>query len=172
MTEPLKHDPQTKQQIKDVLYDLLYQPLQKQFQEKLNKIIYANCLAGKHSHKSFIYRNTTYSCDTEALPRRMNRLQPQLQPEMDDYLRLVKELNSAELPLVLGFINRVLNSSNELHDYLRLLPESVHFPIQFLIDTCPCRNKKLAEGVVEDIKEESQDVIQLMRQRMMLNLLI
>lgn len=170
--EPLQHDPRTKQQIKDTLYELLYLPIQKRFQDMLNQIIVKNVVAGKYTHRSFIYRNELYNIDTQPLPRKMNRLLPQFQPEMDSYLREIKQLNEAELPYVLGFINQVLNSSNELHDYLRLLPESVHQPIEHLINTCPCRNKKLSDEGVQALLEKNHDAIGLMRKRMVINLVI
>lgn len=170
--ESLQHDPRTKQQIKDVLYELLYRPIQKQLEGRLNQIIIKNTVQGSHTHKSFIYRNEIYNVDTAPLPRKMNRLLPQLQPEMDAYLRELKELNNSELPYVLGFINRVLNSSNELHDYLRVFPETIHGPIQHLINTCPCRARKLTEEQVNDLKANNQQAIDLLRQRMVINLLI
>jgi hypothetical protein len=170
--EPLQHDPRTKQQIKDTLYDLLYEPSQRRFQEQLNDIIHRNTIAGGYSHKSFIYREVTYSCDTEPLPRRMNRLMSHLQPDMDAYLSEVKVLNDTELPYVLGFITRVLNSSNELHDYLRVLPDALHRPIKHLIDSCPCRNRKLDDTEVGALQAQGTMAIELMQNRMVTNLLL
>jgi len=102
----------------------------------------------------------------------MNRLHPQLHPVMNEYLKETKQLNEKELPYVLGFITQVLNSSNELHDYLRLLPQSVHHPVQSLIDTCPCRAKKLSDETVDLLQQKNQIPIRLIKQRMVNNLLI
>jgi hypothetical protein len=172
MTEQLQHDPRTKQQIKDALYEHLYAPLDRQFKARLQQIAIKNTILNGHSHNSFIYKNVVYNCDTTALPRKMNRLHAQLQPVMNEYLKEAKLLNEKELPYVLGFINQVLNSTNELHDYLRLLPQSVHHPVQSLIDTCPCRSKKLSDETVDLLQQSNQIPIQLMKQRMVNNLLI
>lgn len=170
--QQLQHDPRTKQQIKDVLYDFLYTPIQKQFKERVDSIIVKNAVLGACTHASFMYKNVLYSCDQNALPRKMNRLLIQLQPAMNDYLKDVKLLNEKELPYVLGYINQVLNSSNDLHDYLRLLPAAVHHPVQLMIDSCPCKAKKLSDETVTMLQVKNQASINMMKARMVTNLLI
>lgn len=165
------HDPRTKRMIKDVLYELLYTPIQKQFKQRLDQLIVKNAVLGGYSHKSFMYKNVLYNCDTNAMPRKMNRLVIQLQPAMNEYLKELKQLNEDELH-VLGYITQVLNSSNELHDYLRLLPPSVHPAIQGLINTCSCRGKRLPDETVALLQEKNLEYVQLMKNRMVTNLLI
>ena len=172
MEEQLQHDPRTKSQIKDLLYAFLYTPVQKQFKQRLDTLIARNTMILGAGHKSFIYKGVIYTCDTTPVPRRMNRLAIQLVPDMNDYLHDLKQLNENELPFVLGFINQVLNASNDLHDYLRLLPQSVHQPIEKLIATCPCRDKRLTDEDVGNIQTKNHQAIALMKQRMAANLLI
>ena len=170
--EPLQHDPRTKQLIKDSLYDFLYTPVQRQFKTRLDTIIIRNTLLGGYGHKSFNYKGVHYSCDTGAPPRKWNRLLPQLRDQMDGYLQDLNQLNDTELPFVLGFINQVLNSSNDLGDYLRLFPESVHQPIEKLIATCPCQAKQLSDEQVALLQEQNKKHIELIKKRMVTNLLI
>lgn len=170
MEQP-QHDPRTKQIIKNILYELLYTPIQKQFKQRLDQLIVKNTVLGGYSHKSFMYKNVLYNCDTNEMPRKMNRLVIQLQPAMNEYLKELKQLNEDELH-VLGYITQVLNSSNELHDYLRLLPPSVHPSIQGLINTCTCRGKKLPDETVALLQEKNLGPVQLMKNRMVTNLLI
>lgn len=170
--ETLQHDPRTKQQIKDLLYAYLYEPVQQRFRKRLDGIIAKNTVLTGANHNSFTYKGEFYSSDSAPAPRKMNRLSPTLYGEMDKYLGELKELNDRELPYVLGFITHVLNSSNDLHDYLRILPQAVHKPIQELIATCPCRSKKLTDADVDHIKNEHQKSIDLLKQRMVANLLI
>jgi hypothetical protein len=172
MSEHLQHDPRTKQQIKDILFEHLYGPIQKQFKDRIDALIVKNTLLGGYSHKSFMHKNVLYNCDVASLPRKMNRLVPQLTADMNDYLKDLKELNEKELPFVVGYINQVLNSSNDLHDYLRLLPPAVHHPIMDLINTCPCRTKKLAQETVDLLQQKNLSSINLMKRRMVTNLLI
>ena len=172
MEEQLQHDPRTKSQIKDLLYAFLYTPVQNHFKSRIDTLIARNTMILGASHKSFTYKSAFYECDTARPPRKMNRLVPQLIPDMEDYLADLKQLNEHELPYVLGFINQVLNSSNDLHDYLRLLPQSVHQPIEKLIATYPCRAKQLTDEDVDNIQTKNHQSIALMKERMVANLLI
>lgn len=172
MEESLQHDPRTKSQIKDILYAFLYAPVQKKFKTRLDTLITRNTSLTGASHNSFIYKDNLYSCDAGKLPRKLTRLVSQLHPQMDEYLKDQKTLNDIEISYVVGFITTVLNASNDLQDYLRVFPESVHRPIEQLIASCPCRNKKLTEFDVSCMQKKHQTTIDLIKQRMVLNLLI
>lgn len=169
--ETLQHDPRTKQQIKDMLYAFLYEPVQRQFKNRLNNLIQRNTLISGSGHQSFTYKGNLYTCDVAPPPRKLNRLNPQLVPGMDAYLIDLKQLNDKEVPYVVGFINQVLNASNDLHDYLRVLPQSLHPPIQKLIESCPCRTKRLTDAQVQEMQAKNQHYIDLVKQRMVINLL-
>ena len=172
MDETLQHDPRTKQQIKDMLYAFLYTPVEKQLEKQLDQIITRNCAIQALSHRSVTYKGHFYNLDMAKPPRRMNTLAPQLTGAMEDYLKELNQLNKTELPYVLGFISAVLNASNDLHDYLRVLPEAIHQPIEQLIASCPRRTKKLSDFDVDSIQKKHQKPIDLIRQRMVTNLLI
>lgn len=169
----LQHDPRTKQQIKELLYDLLYRPILQSYQKQLKNIILKNCQLQKSTHESMMYRGEVYvSMDcTTAPPRMVSPLHAQLKPEMDEYLKELSSLNSHELPYVLGYINQVLNSSNNLPDYLRLFPDSVHQPLLKLISYA-CRNPDLTDEDVETLRTRNAVPIELMKQRLVLNLLL
>lgn len=172
MEDHLQHDPKTKQQIKEILFNFLYGPVEAHFKKELSAIILKNSALLNTTEHSFSYKGVTYSIDAPAVIRKMPRLNPTLYPVMDKYLKETKQLNNTELPYVLGFINQVLNSSNNLQDYLKLLPESVHGPIQQLIATCPCRLIELSPERIEHFKEKNKTPIDLIKQRMLTNLLL
>ena len=172
MSEVLQHDPRTKQQIKDMLYAFLYEPVQRQFKTRLDSLIKRNTVILGASHQSFIYKGNLYTCDIAPPPRKLNRLVPQLVPDMEAYLTDQKQINDKERPYVVGFINQVLNASNDLHDYLRVLPQSLRPPIQKLIDSYPCRTKKLTDAEVQEMQAKNQRYIDLVKARMVMNLLI
>jgi hypothetical protein len=170
--ESLQYDPLTKQQIKDTLYDFLYTPVQKQFKLRLDTLIIRNTLLSGYSHKSFVYKGKTYSCDTEAPPRKWNKLLPELKGQMDQYLAELETINSQEIPYVLGFINKVLNSSHAIDDYLKLFPDCIHAPLKKLAATCPCKTQMLTQAKSASLLEQSETPINLIKQRMVTNLLI
>ena len=168
----LEHDPRTKQQIKDALYAFLYDPVQQQFKIRLDTLIMRNTLMGSHAHKHFTYKGVVYNSDATSPPTRKNRLQPALRPQMDDYLVDLHQLNNHELPYVLGFLNQVLNASCDLSDYLRVLPESVHYPLNQLLATCPCRTTSLDDDKVLRLRNKNQEPIEMIKRRLVMNLLI
>lgn len=170
--ETLHYDPKTKWEIKEKLYMYLYEPVEKKLKAQLNNIILRNTIAVGSPDKSFMYKGEIYSIESQRTSRKINRLVANLIPEMDEYLSTLKELNEKEIPFVMGFINQVLNSSNDLNDYLRIFPPSVHAPIKKMIDSCPYRTIHLSESTVEAIQAKNETSIKLMKQRMAKNLLI
>lgn len=170
--EQLQHDPRTKQLIKDTLYEFLYRPIENQFKNRLEVLIVRNTLLGGYSHKSFNYKGVLYNCDNGPPPRKWNRLILQLKPAMDEYLFELKQLNEQEMPFVIGFINQVLNASNDLQDYLHIFPESIHQPLEKLIGSCPCQTKQLSNERILELKEKNKTPINMVKQRMVTNLLI
>lgn len=171
MDEPLLHDPRTKQQIKDAIYSYLYGPVLKQFALRMDAIVIKNAVLLGSGEMSFVYKGETYSTGG-LLPRKMSRLSKLLHPIMEEYLKDVKQLNSYELPYVLNFIGQVLNSSNDLQDYLLVLPSAVHQPVQQLIASCPCRAKKLTLDGIKLLQLKNEVPINLIKQRLVTNLLI
>lgn len=169
--KPLQHDPRTKTQIKYALYKHLYSKVNREFEERLALIVQKNTLLGQHRHFSFMYKGVLYSTDISPAPRKSNRLMTELVPMMDQYLKDRKEIETKEMPYVLGFITAVLNSSNVLTDYLKLLPESVHGPINELIYNCPDQAKGMSQDAVDKLKQDNLSNIQLMKERMVRNLL-
>ena len=170
--EKIEHDPKTKSQIKDALYDFLYLPVQRQFKGRIDTLITRNTVMGGYSHKHFVYKGVLYSAEATPPALKKNRLVPTLRTDMEEYLRDLHELNNTELPYVIGFINQILNASNDLTDYLRVLPESVHYPLNQLMATCPCRATSLNDEKVDAIKAKNKSSIDLMKQRLARNLLI
>ncbi len=172
MDEVLQHDPRTKQQIIDALHQHLYGPIMKQFRVRLDEIITKNCIFLGSADMSFTYRGEVYATVGGNIPRIHNRLSKHLVPFMDEYLNDERQLNNYELPYVMGFIRQVLNSSNYLHDYLHVLPSSVHRPVEQLITSCPCRSVRLTPEGIHELQQKNRVSINLMKQRMVTNLLI
>lgn len=174
MTVHLKHDPRTKTQIRDALYDYLYKPVLAKFERELDEIVVANTRAIASSHACFTYRNVLYKkSDFQGLPPRLsNKLIPALVDRMETYLEAKGRVNQQELPYVMGFINLVLNSSDDMLDYLNVFPGVLHAPLKAMIDTCPCHNTKLAPETAEEMRDRNQHPIELIKQRLAYNLLL
>jgi hypothetical protein len=172
MDAHIQYDPRTKQQLKDLLYSYLYLPVEKASKAKLSKLILRNSSLMGNSKKAFTYKGAVYSLDDNQSYRNTNRLHKLLYPDMDEHLKEVTILNTTELPFVVGFITSVLNSSNSIQDYLNLLPASIHSPIEQLAATCPCRLCNLSPELVHSMQVKNKEPIELIKRRMVLNLLI
>lgn len=166
----VQNDPRTKQMIKDMLYSHIYAPVEYRLHEKLKLIMGKNKLLNHHDMDYFSYKAKVYSLDG-TLIRSAPKLDPSLHGEMQEYLKELNELNRVEIPYVLNFINQVLNASNDLRDYLKILPECLHKPIQELIDAHECHTERLTAEEVEAFKERNTKSILMVKKRLMLNLL-
>lgn len=172
MDDTIQYDPRTKQQIKDQLYQHLYSPIEKYSKAKINSLILRNSSLMGNSKTAFMYKGAIYSITDHSSYRNANRLHKSLYSDMDEYLKEVTELNTNELPYVIGLITSVLNTSNSLQDYLNLLPSSVHTPIASFIEKCPCKHCQLPPEEVQKFVTSNHKAITLMKKRMLLNLLI
>lgn len=172
MEPHVQHDSRTKQNIKEALYQHLYEPVQRSFKKRLDALILQNCKIMRYSHQSFAYKGEFYANDQPPFPRKANRLARELYQAMDDYLAELKVLNEQEIPFVMGFITQVLNASNDFHDWLALLPSSLHRPIHEFIAACPCRTQHLTPEEVQAMQAKNSASIDMIKARMVTNLLI
>lgn len=173
MTTEMVYDPKTKRLIKDTLFDFLYKPVRLHHQKQLDTLITNNSKLMGNSQRRLMYKTRIYEMDDPGpMDRPVNQVHKDLRPLMKDYIESLQRLNDEELPYVLGFINQVLNSSNSIQDYFKVFPESVHPPIQKLVDKCACRTEHLAPQTVTKIRNRNQIPIDLMKQRMVMNLLL
>ena len=172
MEASLQSDVRTKAQIKESLHEFLYEPVERHFKRRLDTIIIRNTILGGYAEKTFHYKGQQYHCEeTRLAPRAWNKLDPSLRADMDEYLKDVKDIEEREKPFVVGFINKVLNSSNAFGDYLRLLPDSAHAPLREFMQACPCQTKTLSDARIEELLEQHKNTITMMKTRMVTNLL-
>ena len=172
MSDHLQYDPKTKMQVKELLYQALYAPVDRHFKKRINALITKNSSLVVSPHRSFVYRGELYSLETSKPPAKFNRLVPELRPEMETYLKDIKTLNDHELPYVLNYFNQVLNSSDSLEDYLCTIPTYLHTPLKKLIATCPCRARTSTEAQIAELNTKNAQSLSLMGQRMARNLIL
>jgi len=170
----LQYDAATKQRILDKIYNHLYEPTKRQFEQRLKAIVIKNSLLFRNGQPCFRYNGKVYNdpASKPPFPLPINELHDSLESLMEEYLADKSKLNNEELPYVMNYITQVLNASEHLPDYFKLFPSSVHPAIQELIDSCVCRAEEITVQQAEAIKQKNTIPIELMKQRMVLNLLI
>lgn len=167
--QPLEHHSKTKQQIKEAIRSHLYSALEHEFKERLDRIIHKNSIELKSPHLSFTYKGKTYTYQGQRSSFKAINLSPKLHLEMDEYLEEMKNLVDEEINVVNVFIDTILNLTNSLQDYLSIFPKDLHPPIQALIESCPCRMKKMTEDQVKNLLNQGSQFIELINQRLIIN---
>lgn len=171
MSEQLRYDPRSKKLIKDRLYQFLYAPVEEHFQKRLDTIIQKNSKLWGNAQRRMDYRGELYEVNKPGpADRHVNRCHADIRPLMKDYLEDLNELNQTEIPYVVGYINKVLNKSESMADYKKLLPESVHAPLNIL--TFPCNTELLQPDQIKQLQENHHQAVMLMKKRMVENLLL
>jgi hypothetical protein len=168
-----KLDPRTKQQIKLALEEAMYASTRRRFSTRLGEIVIRNTTACKFPHLSFSYKGEYYNAEATQLRFKNQRLMPELHSVMDALLEEQKEMEYTEKPYVIGFFNKVLNTSNSVLDYYELLPSVIHraitalnIPPEFIFP------RELTDEQVVAFQTAHQDWILKLKKRMILDLVI
>lgn len=166
-------DPRIKQQIKLSLVEAMYAPSERRFANKLRDIIIDNSTKAGYSHHSFSYKGQYYNLETIPLRYKNQHLLPELHARMDAYLADIKHLEYTEKPYVVGFFNKVLNASNSIEDYCRLLPECVHTAMaEYTAADWAAHHlpRELSDDQVEAFQLAHSDWILMLKKRKVLDL--
>jgi len=164
--------PTIKQQLKDLLYGFLYTQVNQQFVERLQAITTRHRQLSNSAQPYFLFRGEVYCGDpTVQRDGRIRQLVRGLHPDMDEYVKELKELNDYEIPMVLGFFTNMLNASNDVQDYLRILPESMHTAFDDWLTVYPSTSTTLTDAQIAEIQARNALPIKLLKGRLFLNLL-
>lgn len=166
------YNPQMKGAIRSAIHEFLYGPVREYYQRELHELIDNNEQISQGVNEIFVYRGIRYAKKQfRFAPKHIPRLDPVLHERMDMYLAETKELNDVEVPLVMGYIQNVLNSSDQLQDYLVLFPSALHPPIQKVIDHCNCRGTTVSLATAQTMIHTHAKSFDYIKQRMVFNLL-
>lgn len=162
------HKVTLKYAIKQELVNFLFDYPIEQLKTRLFNLIKRNTVISGFSQECFTYRGGLYDNNVMGRLPHGNKLVKELIPIMDEYLADYYQLHNKEIPLVTNFITKILNQSSSPQDYLRIFPDCVHTPIlKFNIST----PLELIEDEVVSLKEQHKEEIDLMKQRLVLNLI-
>jgi len=172
MPDQLSYDPLSKKLIKDTLYQFLYAPVESNFRKRLDALIRQNSKLLGNTQEYLDFQGEIYQTSQATVPepRQINRCHKDIRPLMKEYVEDLKKMNQQEVPYVVGYINKVLNSSESLVDYFQLLPESVHAPLKKL--SCPCTENQLKPDQINRIQQNNQPALAMMKMRLVENLLL
>lgn len=160
-----------KYNLKNALLLKLYTPSNKAFTKACEEIVLQNnVLKGVHA-SSFLYRGSTYPVSQKLGPKSPYALHPSLEEKFVTVLYPFDEIQKFEVPMVAGFIIHVLNSSDCWEDYLKVFPETLHPLIEEWRFHFKWKIPTLTEAAIADILDKHSKGLQLLRARLVWNLL-
>lgn len=152
------------------VFDFIYSASNKRFKDRLEALISKNT-AMQGGDLIFIYKGEHYSGEgVRRTVRKTNSLHPLLKELMDEWIA-EKIAMKDEQSLVKAFLASVLNSSNNVSDYYRLLPECLHKALR-PFKHLPDFNEPIPDWIVTEFQEKNQRAINLIKQRFVLNLIV
>lgn len=171
MTRPLRTPQnQIRTQLRDAFLQWLYKPMLEQLQQQIVAIIKENAAIQWLPHYSFMYKGQLWAIQTQA-PRKSQKLHDSLIGRMEAYLQERRELEQEQSQCLAGIL-RILNAIKDPRDCLRILPETLHQPLVPLLAEYPDAPSLLPEDSILQLREDNAPYINIMKQRLVLNLLI
>lgn len=169
----MNYDARTKKAIKDALYEAIYQPVNDRYQKQLDEIIHKNSAKCNNLQEFVKHKGEVYSSSSapHIPPKPVNRVHPDLLCAMEEWQRQVDDLNTHELPYVLGYLNQVLNTSRAFNDYYKLLPHALHRILDKLKEDCPCSTDALSPEEIQELTNKNTVALDRIKQRFLLNYL-
>ena len=150
----------------------IYAPALVRQQTALDQIILDNTKALASSSFAFNFLGETYRMyPKEALPRRINRLHPQLHERMREWLSNRSE-TLAEKPYLAGFLRQVVITGKNYSDYIALTPPVIHQIIHSIKANLPQGEVSLSADACAAFHAEHANAMFLIQQRMALNLIL
>ena len=171
MDPDIKNAALYKLRLKESIANFLYNTAHEKLQLRLEALIIRNTVLIKSGHKSFAYKGELYSIDSSPMPQRRNRLVPDLNNEMETYLKYMKAI-AKEQPEIMNYVSQVLNSSNWYGDYLKMFPECIKPAIRDFCKDQQARNDKILDPIVQALNERNQQSITRIKERLVTNLIL
>lgn len=151
----------------DFLYSKVLTYLSKQFLD----IAERNREALEAPMLGFNYKGEDYLVTVSRRKWKPVDLHETLRPEMDALLKMKEEL-SVEMDYVRSYISRVLNSSKNIADYFVLLPTSIHEGLKSCLAVMPSSKSELTPDEIADVMKHNQKGYDLVKTRLLKNMLI
>lgn len=169
-----KLDPRFKQAINSCLREHIYANVNARFAKRLEDLIGSNTLKMGATVMQFNYKGKVYILEKYVPRYNVVRLHPDFHEAMDVYLADQRKLDYEEKPYVFSYFTKVLNSSDSLLDYARLLPECMHNALKpFMAEEYAIYhlNPELSDQQVAQFKNEHEALSLILKSRVVLDLL-
>lgn len=125
-----------KLKVREALLYFIYSPVDERHRRQLAEIIAENDALVGVQYFGFMYRNkfhtqSQYKRPPQNIPRLFDSLKPAMDKILDEQSMIARE----ERPLVAGYIQKWLNSSDDAETLFKRLPSALRVPFQQVLAT-------------------------------------
>lgn len=158
--------------IKTEIERFLYGKADARHTRLLTELINENDLAiNTIYHLCFRYKSKVYDLVPGALRRVIPKLQPEFHERMDKLIADIDLIERSERPLAMGFVQKVLNTSDRPEDYLVLFPTSLHPAIATLLEQLPSAGSPLSMDQSAELAKANAKGLDMLKMRLVMNML-
>lgn len=125
-----------KLKVRDALLNFVYSPVLERNKRLLKELIDENDALAGVQYFGFVYRNKFHTQSTyKRPPQNIPRLFSQLHARMDEILEEERFIEREERPLIAGYFQKWLNSSDDAQTLFQRLPSALRVPFQEILAT-------------------------------------
>lgn len=141
-----------KLKVREALLAYIYGPVLKRNELRLKELIDENDALTGVQYFGFIYRNKFHTQSRyKRPPQNIPRLFSSLHARMDEILDEERLIEREERPLIAGYLQKWLNSSDDAEVLFQRLPTALRAPFQTVLDT---EGMKLTDVDMDDAAQE------------------
>lgn len=158
--------------VKQAIERHLYGVFDDKLKARLEDIIDQTNALTMNAAESFSYKGVRYIKDGwKVHPSRIKRLHPSLDATMDQWLVDLAEINDYERPIVMGYVQNVLNAAKHAKDYLTLLPTALCEPFKEQLGLLCDDYSHVSIDDAESLVKTHEAAYTLLKTRLMMNML-
>lgn len=165
----MSKDPTKKYNVRLMLEEFIYKPAETQLEKKLNAIMNSHSIDDPHRSMAFMFKGQVYAPKDYRSPGKITLLSRRLYPNMEEWLKETNKLQE-EKTKASNYLTCILNEAKNLADLQALLPECLH-PGLGIIGSANLSSLLTPEHI-EAVNHQHTDSIQMIKERLVLNLLI
>lgn len=161
-----------KLRVKQAIEHHLYGVFDDKMKTRLEELIDQTGAMTQHAAESFSYKGKKYIKEGwKVHPRLIKRLHSDLDPVMDQWLADLAEINDYERPIVMGYVQNVLNAAKQASDYLTLFPTALCEPFKAQLELICDGYSHVSIDDAESLVKTHEAAYTLLKTRLMMNML-
>lgn len=161
-----------KLRVKQAIEQHLYGAFDARLKDRLHDLIDQNNALTQNATESFTYKGKRYIKEGWRVPPVLiKRLHPDLDHLMDQWLQDLSSVEDYERPIVMGYVQNVLNSAKKASEYLNLFPTALCEPFKEQLGLICEDYSHVSIDTAESLVQTHEAAYELLKIRLMTNML-